>query len=155
MSERPGVPERAAGPVTRARLGLWLAVLVAAFEGVVVCVAGVAAVVSGLLDGSWVLGLAVGLVALGAGVLLLQAARAFLAGRRWPRGIFVTVQVLLVLVVLSVGAPSLLDVAGSTRIAGLTLAGLLLGVAGLVGVALGGAALSGEAPGGTSPRADG
>lgn len=120
----------------RSALGRRLLVGVAAVEAVAAAGAAVVAVVSGTQGGSLPLAIGVAVVAVGVAYLLVEVARAFAQGRRWPRGIFVTVQLLVLLVALSVGAPSLTAPAEAPRIAAVTALALLVAAAGLVGVGL-------------------
>lgn len=119
-----------------ARRGRSLAVGVALLEAVVAAGAGVVAVLTGLQGGSLVLGLGVGAAAAGLAYLLVEVARGFRAWRAWPTGIFVTVQVLVVLVALSVGARAVLSLLSNPRVGGLTLAAVLVGLAGLTGAVM-------------------
>lgn len=122
--------------LSRARRGRSLAVGVALLEAVVAAGAGVVAVLTGLQGGSLVLGLGVGAAAAGLAYLLVEVARGFRAWRAWPTGIFVTVQVLVVLVALSVGARAVLSLLSNPRVGGLTLAAVLVGLAGLTGAVM-------------------
>lgn len=130
-----GGPDDGAGP-GRAQVGRSLAVGVALLEAVVAVVAGVVAVVAGLQGGSLLLGLGVGVAAAAVAYLLVEVARAFGAWRAWPTGIFVTVQLLVVLVALSVGSRAVLEIATNPRIGGLTLLAVLVAFAGLAGAVL-------------------
>jgi len=105
-------------------------------EAAVAAAGAVTAVLSGVQGGSPVL--AGGVVAAAGGIayLLVESARGFARGRRWPRGIFVTAQLLIALVALSLGGRALLTFAENPRIALVTLAALALAAAGLTGVAL-------------------
>ncbi len=71
-----------------------------------------------------------------------------LRGRRWPTGVFVTAQLLVALVALSLGGRALLTAADNPGIAVATAAALVLSAGGLVGVRL----LTAAAPAG--PRSD-
>lgn len=93
-------------------------------------------VLAGLQGGSLPLAAGVAAVALGAAWLLVEVARGFARGRRWPTGIFVTVQLLVALTALSLGSRSLLTLTDNPRIAGLTLLALLVSGAGLLGAVL-------------------
>lgn len=147
----PDLPEPtsdAADPgLARARTGRALAVGVALLEAVVAAVAGTVAVVTGLQGGSLVLGLGVGAASAGVAYLLVEVARGFAAWRAWPTGIFLTVQVLVVLVALSVGSRAVLSVLSNPRVGGLTLAAVLVGVTGVVGALL----MAGRTRRGSSP----
>lgn len=121
---------------------------VAAVEALAAAGAGVVAVLAGLQGGSVALAVGVAVIALGVAYLLVEVARAFVQGRSWPRGIFVTVQLLVLLVALSVGAPSFTAPAEAPRIAALTAAALLVAAAGLVGVAITGGRDRGAGPAG-------
>jgi hypothetical protein len=123
-------------PDSRARTGRHLAVGVAVLEALVAATAGVVAVVTGLQGGSLALGAAVGVVCGGVAYLLVEIARALWAWRGWPVGIFVTVQVLVVLVALSVGSRAVLSILDNPRVGGLTLVAVLVALAGLVGAFL-------------------
>gem|GEM_PF-5989535 len=120
---------------SRTRTGRALAVGVALLEAAVAAGAGVVAIAAGLQGGSLVLGLGVGAASAGVAYLMVEIARGFRAWRAWPTGIFMTVQVLVVLVALSVGAPALLSLFSNPRVGGLTLAAVLVGLAGLAGAA--------------------
>ncbi len=133
--------------LARAATGRALAVGVALLEAVVVGVAGVVAVVTGLQGGSLVLGLGVGVAAAGVAYLLVEVARGFRAWRAWPTGIFLTVQVLVVLVALSVGSRAVLSLVDNLRVGGLTLAAVVVGVTGVVGSLL----MAGRTRRGSSP----
>lgn len=118
------------------RAGRLLMVAVAGLEAVAVAAAGVAAAVSGLREGSAALGAGVAAAAVLLAYLLVEIARGLAKGRRWPVGVFVTIQLLTGLVALSVGAPALLAIGASSRIGGLTLAALVVAAAGLSGAVL-------------------
>ncbi len=122
--------------LSRARNGRAVAVGVALAEAAVAAGAGVLAVVTGLQGGSLALGLGVGAAAAGVAYLMVEIARGFRAWRAWPTGIFVTVQVLVVLVALSVGAPALLSLLSNPRVGGLTLGAVTLGLTGMVGAVM-------------------
>jgi len=96
----------------------------------------VAALLSGLRGGSLVLAAAVAGVAAGVAYLLVEAARGFVRGRRWPTGVFVTAQLLAGLVALSLGGRALLTFADNPGIAVTTVVALVLAAAGLVGVSM-------------------
>jgi len=129
-----------------------VAVVVAAAEAAVAAAGAVTAVLSGAQGGSIVLAGGVAGVAGGIAYLLLEAARGFARGRRWPTGIFVTAQLLVALLALSLGGRSLLTFADNPRIGLVTVAALALAAAGLTGVALLAAERSGEAgPDGHTP----
>lgn len=123
-------------PDSRALTGRRLAVAVAALEALVVAGAGVTAVVTGLQGGSIALGAGVGVVCAGVAYLLVEVARALWAWRGWPVGIFVTVQVLVVLVALSVGSRAVVTILDNPRVGGLTLLAVLVALAGLAGAYL-------------------
>ena len=132
----PAVSGSPAREPSRSRTGMLLAVVVAGVEAAVAAAGAVTAVLSGVQDGSLVLAGAVAGVAGGTAYLLLQAARGFARGRRWPTGIFVTVQLLVALVALSLGGRALLTFAENPRIGVVTLTALALAGAGLTGVML-------------------
>ncbi|MFC3689179.1 hypothetical protein [Aquipuribacter hungaricus] len=133
MDEAPAQP----GPrPSRARTGRLLAAGVAGVEALVAAGGAVTALLAGVQGGSLVLAAAVGGVAAGAAYLLLEAARGFLRGRRWPTGIFLTVQVLVALVALSLGGRALLTFADNPGIGVVTVVALALAVAGLVAVSM-------------------
>lgn len=113
------------------------AAVVAAVEGVAAAGYGLLLLVSGARADGLLLALALSAVALGTAALLLAMSRAFLAGRRWPTGGFVTVQLFVLVLAVSLGGPSVLMAAEHPRAATLTAVALLLGVAGLVAVARG------------------
>jgi len=137
VSPSPRDGAGAAGDVGgRARTGRRLVVAVAAVEAVALAGAAVATVLTGLQDGSVLLGVGVGAAAAGTSYLMVEVTRGFAAGRRWPTGIFVTVQLLVALVALSVGAPALLVLASAPRIAIPTLLALGAAAVGLAGVAM-------------------
>lgn len=98
--------------------------------------AGVVAVVTGLQGGSLPLGLGVGVACVAVAYLLVEVARAFAAWKAWPTGIFLTVQVLVVLVALSVGSRAVLSLLDNPRVGGLTLLAVLVGLAGVLGAVL-------------------
>jgi hypothetical protein len=133
-------PQRSAAAVGRAtrqaRTGTRLVVGVALLEAVAVAGAAVVAVVSGVQGGSFLLGAGVAVAAAATAYLLVEVARGFARRRRWPTGLFVTVQLLVVLVALSVGAPAVASFVAAPRVAALTLAALVVAGAGLVGVGL-------------------
>ena len=110
---------------------------VAAVEAVSVAGYGVLLLLSGARGDGLLLALALTGVAFGTAVLLLSMARAFLAGRRWPTGGFLTVQLFVLVLAVSLGGPSLLMAADHPRAAILTAVALLVAVAGLVAVARG------------------
>lgn len=149
MSQDP--PDRSSGAtdpgLARARTGRALAVGVALLEAAVAAVAGVVAVVTGLQGGSLVLGLGVGAASAGVAYLLVEVARGFAAWRAWPTGIFLTAQVLVVLVALSVGSRAVLSLLANPVVGGLTLAAVLVGVTGVVGAVL----MAGRTRRGSSP----
>lgn len=109
---------------------------VAVVEALVAAAVAVVTLLSGLQDGSLVLAAAVGGVAAGTAYLLGEAARGFARGRRWPTGFFVTTQILVALVALSLGGRALLTAADNPGIAVVTGGALVLAGAGLVGVRL-------------------
>lgn len=123
-------------PGGRARAGRLLTVVVASVEALVAAAAAVLSVLSGLQGGSLVLGAAVGGVAAGVAYLLGEVARGLARGLRWPTGVFVTTQVLVALVALSLGGRSLLTAAENPLISLFTVAALALAAAGLVGLSL-------------------
>ncbi|MGJ7440870.1 hypothetical protein [Aquipuribacter sp. MA13-6] len=144
----PDPPSAAADRgLARARKGRALAVGVALLEALVAAGAGVVALVTGLQGGSLVLGLGVGAACAGLAYLLLEVARGFAAWRAWPTGIFLTVQVLVVLVALSVGSRAVLSLVSNPRVGGLTLLAVLVGVAGVAGAVL----MAGRTRRGSSP----
>ncbi len=121
------------GPA-RARTGRGLVVGVAGVEAVAAAGGAVAAVLSGVQDGALVLAAAVAGVAGAVAYLLGEVARGFARGRRWPTGVFVTAQLLVALVALSLGGRGLLTFADNLVIALVTVVSLLLAAGGLVGV---------------------
>ena len=144
VSQTSGPPSgpQPGGP-GRARTGRSLVVLVAGLEAAVAVVGAVTAALSGVQGGSLVLAGGVAGVAGGVAYLLVEVARAFARGRRWPRGVFVTAQLLVALVALSLGGRALLTFAENPPIGVVTVVALALAAAGLAGVAL----LGGEPPG--------
>ena len=132
------------GEPGRARTGRSLVVLVAGLEAAAAVIGAVTAALSGLQGGSLVLAGGVAGVAGGVAYLLVEVARGFARGRRWPRGVFVTAQLLVALVALSLGGRALLTFAENPPIGVVTVVALALAAAGLTGVAL----LGGEPPGG-------
>lgn len=108
--------------------------VVAGVEALIAAAGAATALLSGVRGGSLVLAAAVAGVAGGIAYLLLAAARGFATGKRWPTGIFVTAQLLVALVALSLGGRALLTFADNPRIGAATVAALALAVAGLVGV---------------------
>ncbi|MFC5382515.1 hypothetical protein [Aquipuribacter nitratireducens] len=122
--------------------------VVAGVEATAALVAAVLALLSGLGSGGWALGAAVAAAAGGVAYLLLRVSAAWWRGRTWQRGIFVTVQLLVALVALSVGSPALLSPGDAPRVALLTGAALLAAVTGLVGAA----AAARVGPAGGAPR---
>lgn len=124
------------GTSGRARTGRILAVGVALAEAFAAAAGAAVAVLTGLRGGSLPLGLGVGAAAAATAYLLVEVARGFLAGRRWPVGIFVTVQLLVALVALSVGSGALLAIVAAPAIGVPTLLALVAAGLGLAGVAL-------------------
>jgi hypothetical protein len=116
--------------------GALLCVVVAAVEGVAAAVGALLALLSAGGSGSWPLGVGVAVVAAGVAYLLGRVAFAWWRGERWQRGLFATVQVLVVLVALSVGAPVLLAPAAAPTTFALVAASLVLAGAGLAGAVL-------------------
>ncbi|WP_380169109.1 hypothetical protein [Jannaschia sp. R86511] len=136
-AELPDQPVPAGDPgLARARAGRALAVGVALLEALAVAAAGVVAVVTGLQGGSLPLGLGVGAACAAVAYLLIEVARAFAVWRAWPTGIFLTVQVLVVLVALSVGSRAVLSLLDNPRVGGLTLLAVLVGLTGVAGAVL-------------------
>lgn len=154
VDQTPNSAERGppAREPSRARTGRSVTVLVAGVEAAVAAAGAVTAVLSGVQGGSLVLAGGVAGVAGGIAYLLLAAARGFARGQRWPTGVFVTAQLLIALVALSLGGRALLTFAENPRIGLVTLAALALAAAGLTGVALLATERSGEAgPDGQPP----
>lgn len=125
-----------AGEVERAQLGRRLVVVVAVLEACALLLAAATTVLAGLRGGSLPLAAGVAAAALAAAWLLVEVARGFAKGRRWPTGIFVTVQLLVALTALSLGSRSLLTLTDNPRIGGLTLLALLVAGVGLLGAVL-------------------
>lgn len=132
------MPENSASGELRPPSERWLpAAVVAAVEAVAAAGYGVLLVASGARGDGLLLALVLSVVALGTAALLLAMARAFLAGRRWPTGGFVTVQLFALVLAVSLGGPSLLMPGEHPQAAALTAAALAVAVAGLVAVGRG------------------
>lgn len=131
-------PDSSGGPTPGGpgATGRRLCVGVALLEASVLVVGAVVTLVAGVQGGSLPLAVGVAVVTAGVAYLLLEVARAFAAGRRWPTGIFVTVQLLVALVALSVGSRAVLSIAANPVIGGATLAAVLVALAGLLGAGL-------------------
>lgn len=133
-------------PTGSVATGRRLCVAVALVEAAVLVGAAAVTLLAGARGGSLPLAVGVAVVAAGVAYLLVEVARAFAVGRRWPSGIFVTVQLLVGLVALSVGSPAVLAIAAEPVVGGVTVAAVLLALTGLAG-----AVLLGRGPG---PRED-
>ena len=110
---------------------------VAAAEAAAVAAYGLLLLLSGARGDGLLLALALTGLAFGTAALLLAMSRAFLAGRRWPTGGFITVQLFVLVLAVSLGGRSLLMASDHPGAATVTAVALLVAVAGLVAVARG------------------
>lgn len=115
----------------------WTAAVVAALEAAAAAAFGIRLLLFTPGSDALLMALVVGLVALGVAAVLAVMCRAFWAGRRWPAGGFITVQVFVLVIAVSVGGPTLISPGRAPMTGAVTAAAVVLAALGLLGVASG------------------